>query len=54
MPKKSARIDLRVTPDEKAAIGKLAAAAGLTVAEFLLSVALGQKIGDVILSKQQK
>ena len=43
-------INIRVTPEEKAALKKLAAAAGMTLTGFLLGEALGEKIGDAIMS----
>lgn len=46
-------INIRVTPKEKAALKKLAAAAGMTLTGFLLGEALGEKIGDAIISSRE-
>lgn len=42
-------INIRVTPEEKAALKKLAAAAGMTLTGFLVGEALGEKLGDALL-----
>lgn len=46
-------INIRVTPKEKAALKKLAAAAGMTLTGFLLGEALGEKIGDAIIGSRE-
>lgn len=46
-------INIRVTPEEKAALKKLAAAAGMTLTGFLLGKALGEKLGDAILKNKE-
>lgn len=46
-------INIRVTPEEKAALKKLAAAAGMTLTGFLLGEALGEKIGDAIIASKE-
>ena len=46
-------INIRVTPEEKAALKKLAAAAGMTLTGFLLGEALGEKLGDAILKNKE-
>lgn len=46
-------INIRVTPEEKAALKKLAAAAGMTLTGFLLGEALGEKIGDAIIASKK-
>ena len=46
-------INIRVTPEEKAALKKLAAAAGMTLTGFLLGGALGEKLGDAILKNKE-
>lgn len=43
-PKRTDRILLRVTPDEKAAITQNAADAGVGVSRFLRAVGVGQKL----------
>ena len=45
-------INIRVTPEEKAAL-KFAAAAGMTLTGFLLGEALGEKLGDAILKNKE-
>lgn len=48
-------IGIRVTPEEKVLLKKLAAAAGMTITGYLLGEALGDKIGDMIIkSKEEK
>lgn len=42
-------IGIRVTPEEKEAIRKLAAAAGVSLTGFLVGRALGDKLGEKIL-----
>lgn len=44
--KKTERIDLRVSPEEKSMLKELAAAAGLTVTGFLLAAVSGAILGD--------
>ena len=46
-------INIRVTPKEKAALKKLAAAAGMTLTGFLLGEALGEKNGDAIIGSRE-
>lgn len=46
-------INIRVTPEEKAALKKLAAAAGMTLTGFLVGEALGEKLGDAILKGKE-
>jgi len=46
--KRSERIDLRVTPTEKRQLQFLAAAAGLPLTGFLIGLALGDKLGQLI------
>ena len=46
-------INIRGTPEEKAALKKLAAAAGMTLTGFLLGEALGEKIGDAIIASKE-
>lgn len=43
-------IGIRVTPEEKELIAKLAKAAGVTITGFLVGTALGDKLGDAILN----
>lgn len=45
---RDARIDLRVSSEEKSKIVSLAAAAGLSVSAYLLGLALGDNLGGVI------
>lgn len=45
-------IGIRVTPEEKAAITKLAKAAGVTLTGFLVGQALGDSLGKKIVSKK--
>lgn len=47
-------IGIRVTPEEKALLKKLAAAAGMTSTGYLLGEALGEKLADSILKKKGK
>lgn len=47
-------IGIRVTPEEKEALKKLAAAAGLSITGFLIGQALGDKAGKAILDHKQK
>lgn len=47
-------IGIRVTPEEKALLKKLAAAAGMTITGYLLGEALGEKLADSILKKKGK
>lgn len=47
-------IGIRVTPEEKALLKKLAAAAGMTITGYLLGEALGEKVADSILKKKGK
>lgn len=47
-------IGIRVTPEEKAMLKKLAAAAGMTITGYLLGEALGGKIADSITKKKGK
>lgn len=42
-------VTIRLTPEEKSALKKLAAAAGISVTGYLLGQALGDCIGQVIL-----
>jgi len=42
-------IGIRVTPEEKEALKKLAAAAGMTLTGFLLGQALGEKFADILI-----
>lgn len=46
-------ISIRVTPEEKAALKKLAAAAGMTLTGFLVGEALGEKLGDAIIKSRE-
>ena len=46
--KRSERVLMRVTPAEKAALSKLAAAAGLSLTAFLIGCALGDAVGRVV------
>lgn len=46
--KRSERVLMRVTPAEKAALSKLAAAAGLSLTAFLVGCALGDAVGRVV------
>lgn len=46
---KTDTINLRVSPAEKEQLKTLAAAAGLSLSAFLLSMALGDKIGQMII-----
>ena len=46
-------INIRVTPEEKAALKKLAAAAGMTLTGFLVGEALGEKLGDALLKGKE-
>ena len=45
-------ISIRVTPEEKAALKKLAAAAGMTLTGFLVGEALGERLGDAIIKSR--
>lgn len=47
-------IGIRVTPEEKALLKKLAAAAGMTITGYLLGEALGDKIGDMIIKSREE
>ena len=47
-------IGIRVTPEEKELLKKLAAAAGLTLTGYLIGEALGGKVADSILKKKEK
>lgn len=48
-------IGIRVTPEEKKAIFENAAALGLSVSAFLIGLAAGDKVGQMIVdSKKQK
>lgn len=44
-------IGIRVTPEEKEAIRRLAAAAGVSLTGFLVGCALGDKLGEKILDR---
>lgn len=46
--KRTERIDLRVTPTEKKLLQELAAAACLPLTGFLVGLALGDKLGQLI------
>ena len=46
-------IGIRVTPEEKAALKKLAAAAGLTITDYLLGEALGDKLGEKFVKSRE-
>lgn len=46
-------IGIRVTPEEKAALKKLAAAAGLTITGYLLGEALGDKLGEKFVKSRE-
>ena len=46
-------INIRVTPEEKAALKKLAAAAGMTLTGFLVGEALGENLGDALLKGKE-
>lgn len=46
-------ISIRVTPEEKAALKKLAAAAGMTLTAFLVGEALGEMLGDAIIKSRE-
>lgn len=46
-------IYMRVTPEEKEALKKLAAAAGMTLTGFLLGEALGDKLGEAIIASKE-
>lgn len=45
---RDSRIYFRVSSEEKEKIAALASAAGLTISAYLLGLALGDKIGQVI------
>lgn len=48
-------IGIRVTPEEKELLKRLAAAAGVSLTGYLLGSAIGDKIGDeIIKSKERK
>jgi len=47
-------IGIRVTPEEKETLKKLATAAGLSITSFLVGKALGDKAGDAILKSIDK
>lgn len=47
-------IGIRVTPEEKKAIFENAAALGLSVSAFLISFALGDKVGKKILDSRKQ
>lgn len=47
-------IGLRVTPEEKEALKKLASIAGLSLTGFLIGKALGEKTADAILASLDK
>lgn len=54
MATKTERIDLRVTPEEKQALTKAAAAVGMTVSGYLLykvGEMAGEALGDAIIAK---
>lgn len=51
---KTCRFELRLTPEEKATLSRLASSAGLSIAEFILCKTLGEKLGDKIVSVYQK
>lgn len=53
MKRKTERLEIRLTPEEKSQLFQLATMAGMSVASYLLGNSLGDKIGDVIL-KQKK
>ena len=46
-------ISIRVTPEEKAALKKLAAAAGMALTVLLVGEALGEKLGDAIIKSRE-
>lgn len=46
-------IGIRVTPEEKEALKKLAAAAGMTLTGFLLGQALGEKFADILIEQSK-
>lgn len=46
-------IGIRVTPEEKDALKRLAAAAGLTITGYLLGEALGEKLGAQYLKNKE-
>jgi len=47
-------IGIRVTPEEKEALKKLAQAAGISLTAFLLGSALGDRLGECYLKAQEK
>ena len=47
-------IGIRVTPEEKALLKKLAAAAGMTITGYLLGEAIGDKLGGMIIKNREE
>lgn len=47
-------IGIRVTPEEKEALKKLAATAGLSITAFLLGQSLGDKAGEALIKSMDK
>lgn len=52
-PEKCSRIDLRVTPEEKAQLQQMAFELGLSVSALLLGAAFGDIAGKVILNSRR-
>lgn len=48
LSKRSERIDVRVTPEEKSLLVSTATTLGITVTELLLSMFIGDKLGEVL------
>lgn len=51
---KTELIQIRVTPAEKAMLVKLAAAAGVTVSGYLVGMALGDRLGEILSTEVQR
>lgn len=47
-------IGIRVTPEEKEMITKLAKAAGLTLTGYLVGQAIGDKLGELIVNSKKR
>lgn len=52
--RRSIRLDMRVTPSEKKALVTAAALAGVTVTEFILGCAIGDKFGQMMIDGWNK
>lgn len=49
MAKKTARVELRITPEEKEKLVLLASLAGVSITEYLIGRAIGDKFAQVLL-----